>query len=96
MPQKGGREGGRERAREGRGGRDRRREGEEGRGEGGMARGESEGGTRGGIEGGGRGRKGGGSEGRRVLSVSIFAGESGIVHKAKYRGEVVAVKILKG
>ena len=34
--------------------------------------------------------------GMRVLSVSIFAGECGIVHRAKYRGEVVAVKILKG
>ena len=53
----------------------------------------------GGIKGGGRGRKGGGvrnDRGMRVLSVSIFAGECGIVHKAKYRGEVVAVKILKG
>ena len=45
----------------------------------------------------GRGREGGrNGRGRRVLSVSIFAGECCIMHKAKYRGEVVAVKILKG
>ena len=56
-------------------------------------RGRDEEGRREGRRGGGGGRNG---RGRRVLSVSIFAGESGIVHKAKYRGEVVAVKILKG
>ena len=43
---------------------------------------EGRGGKEGGKEGGGREGGGRNGRGRRVLSVSIFAGECGIVHKA--------------